>query len=336
MIILMHGTGDDDSKAENWMRWVAEIMERNGRLTLTVPGVNSGEWSEVCANALLCLEQLEGMCFGVLERPRFIPPNAAPAALKQAIKRADGYTPGTELNEAVLGLESKKLPFTYIRSKLGWLAQRQRYESQSWATGIKLRVAAAALCAAIYYRRAPNPQSIRIVGHSRGGATAIALHNLLTLYGIPCNHTLTLDPCHGQKIIGKGEDYYIKVWSGNVYNIPVVKEVGNMNFTNAFGGYTRRPPITVGDGGNATVTNYAPKLPTIKHGHMGKLQSLPEANKEAARARLQSLIQRLVNRQYSSVKAHLQALFNSYVVHNSADYADRKIITDQVVKTLTS
>ena len=25
MIILIHGTGDDDSKDENWIKWVAEL-----------------------------------------------------------------------------------------------------------------------------------------------------------------------------------------------------------------------------------------------------------------------------------------------------------------------
>ena len=242
------------------------------------------------------------------------------------------------------------------------LIANQKGEASRSAHGIKFRAAIAACCALYYYRRISTPQlrPIRIIGHSRGGATAIALHNLLTSYGIPCNHTLTLDPCHGASaamergaaigtivpivgnivgaLIGGAigaesgyKDYYHKVWTGTVHNIPCYKEVGDMAVS-----YTGRPPITVGTDGNAAVTNHAPKLPNIKHGHMGKLRGLSEHQKETARPWLTDQISALVQRRYGSVAEHLRQLLDGRFVVHDGDYADRQVIANAVIQTLTA
>lgn len=341
MIILLHGTGDDDSKAENWMPWVAKIMEKHGEKALTIPGVASEQYRQVGANALAFLTKV-----GNANQGRAANHGHGVAAHIAALNDA-GDGEYRTVSRVAPGQE---------RTVLDGLIRNQQGEVERSAHGIKFRAAVAALCALYYYRRTPNNQlrPIRIIGHSRGGATAVALHNILTYYGIPCTHTLTLDPCHGLGKVNKGamigsivplvgtaigaligaavgeKDYYSQIWEGQIHNIPCKKEVGNLKVT-----YTYRPPITVGAGGHAVVANHDPKLPHIKHGHMGKLVGLAEDEKAAKRRSMTVNQQILVDRAFPTTFAHLTDFFRRFVPQD-ADYADRTVITNAVVMVLTN
>ncbi|MFO0579257.1 MAG: hypothetical protein U1A78_35090 [Polyangia bacterium] len=349
MIILLHGTGDDDSKAENWMPWVAKIMERYGEKVLTIPGVASEQKGLVGRNALEFLQKLGNANQG------------------RRVNRAEAIGHFPDLGKALLAAGGELLAALKVspgkeKETIEQLVANQKGEASRSAHGIKFRAAIACCCALYYYRRMPVAQlrPVRIIGHSRGGATAIALHNLLTSYGIPCHHTLTLDPCHGASaamergaaigsivpivgtlagaLIGGAigaesgyKDYYHRVWTGTVHNIPCYKEVGDMAVS-----YTGRPPITVGTGGNAAVTNHAPKLPHIKHGHMGKIRGLSEKQKDTARQWLTDQISALVQRQHVSVAEHLRQVLDGRFVAHDSDYQDRVVIANAVIQTLTS
>ena len=47
MIILIHGTGDDNTKDENWIKWVGKVAARHGNLVLEIPGVASSEQDSI-------------------------------------------------------------------------------------------------------------------------------------------------------------------------------------------------------------------------------------------------------------------------------------------------
>jgi hypothetical protein len=346
MIILFHGTGDDDSKSENWIPWVAKIMEQYGEKVLTVAGVESGQQGRVATNALDFLKrlgnkaqirevtgtQLQGLC------------NALNKAGGDEMHWAAKVSHGHEEN---------------VIKALGKFHIERGVEDGAFAYGIKYRTAIAAICALAYYRRVPaaHLKPFRIIGHSRGGSTAVAVHNVLTYYGISCDHTLTLDPCHGVKkalvagfaigtvvpivgnvigykigkALGSQKDYYHKIWAGQLYNIPCVKTVGDSVFD-----ITYRPPIEQGTGGNATITNHA-ILKKIKHGHMGKLTSLAGNETAKTRERIAKAIeiQAFVARHYTDANSHLIRFFAKYNNTSGADGQDRLLITNKVIETLT-
>ena len=59
MIILIHGTGDDDTKDENWIKWVGALMESKGEKVLVLPGVSSGQQGELYDRAHAFLSGLK-------------------------------------------------------------------------------------------------------------------------------------------------------------------------------------------------------------------------------------------------------------------------------------
>jgi hypothetical protein len=323
MIILLHGTGDDDSKIENWMASVAKIADKHGDLALTIQGVSSDLQGQVGDDAIAFLDKVTAAQGYSAQAKRGVEISTQFPKLKAAIENAGGQELPPVLKTIPLAGAVAALKMAITTLKNG-----QRNEGKSSAAGIKVRIAIAGLAAVGYYRHSANPLPVRIIGHSRGGATAVGVHNLLTLIGIPCQHTVTLDPCHGQGVFGDGKDYYTKIWTGNLVNIPCVKEVGDTFFS-----YTRRPPIEKGEGASyCSVTNHTPKLPNIKHGHMGKLRSF-ESDKEAGRAALKKIIDPIVAGKYDSLHAHVLDLFKKCVPRDN-DFEDRKIICNTVLDAL--
>lgn len=264
MIILFHGTGDDDSKDENWMKWVTILMRHAGESVLCLPGVGSGQQEAVCAFGQSFLEAL----MGEGNARNVIAPMAIPDGLRDSMNAA--ASDGSELHPII------KQVWPTPMDELASIHAAQRAEGGTNAIGIKTRAAVAAVCARAYKRWAAEPMPIRMIGHSRGGSAAIATHNVLRWMGIADVETLALDPCHGVKK-ATIKEYTSVVYSGKVRNIPAVKEVGTGS-TWAY--YTNRARITVGEGADAgtTVVNNDP-LETIEHGHMGKLTSLPKPGK---------------------------------------------------------
>jgi len=316
MIIFIHGTGDDSSKAENWMPWAAKVMERYGETTLVLPGVASSESNQIARYAQAFFLKIRTM-----NGRNPTPQNQNFPLLRAALNEAGG---------------SEVLPALNVRpgeeeAFITHFAMNQREESDSYATGIKLRMAVGALCAVAYYRRCPNPRPLRIIGHSRGGSVAVGLHNMLTGYGIVSRRTLTLDPCHGVKKPSH-KDYFHKIWDGQLFNIPCVKEVGDVKLIS----YTFRPAIAVGRGGGAVVANH-PKLKVIKHGHMGKMQALPgdEANKRLLRQAIAPAIDRVCGQAFLNAQEHLNEVFTRGTLRGS-DYQDKVFIQAKVIETLTT
>jgi hypothetical protein len=320
MIILVHGTGDDNSKPENWIRWVAEIMDMYGDITLTVPGVESGEQAQLGFQAARFLAKLT-------------PADNQNRATSQGVMRTVYPALISALREAgpELGL-CLNVPPRQEEGRLLQLIEGQREESGITTPGIKIRIAVASLCALAYYRRRAVLRPIRIIGHSRGGSVAVGIHNVLAAYGIKCERTLTLDPCHGAT---KGpfttqKEYFHKVWTGSLVNIPCAKNVSDLPDFATF-----RPAITVGTKGQASVTNHE-RLKKIKHGHMGKLRALSESEKEIMRSALTTAITPIVTQRRANVQLHLNELFLRCTVKATADFHDRVFIQSKVIQTLTT
>lgn len=354
MIILLHGTGDDSSKFENWMRWVDAIMRRHGETVLTVPGVGSkgkvvlaggGEGSEFPDDDEIDVGQ-RSIAAGALEFLSSL--GAAEAAPPRAPSKADrllGHSPASrnridypKLLEALNAAGGDEFPKAARvaagseESLITALGANKKTDGAKVGTGIKYRAAVASICAVAYHRRKRGRRPVRIIGHSRGGSTAVAVHNILTYHGIECS-TLTLDPCHGKaKLFEK--DYYRKVWGGTLVNLPNDKNVGVDRLPDAF---MCRPAITLGKGGQAQITAL-PRTKHIKHGHMGKIRGFKEADKlNGSQAHLGMQIQSWLDEQANgNAQAVLMRFFERFVVEpNSALGMDRRIIAKQVVQVLT-
>jgi hypothetical protein len=305
MIILFHGTGDDDSKVDNWMRWVADIM-RPETPVLTVNGVASklggvegpsfmsrfqsgpaalsvqARNHQEAVNSFfgsMHLHRAKGT--GGLGATRIMPPpTATPRADLAGLTAALAACGTKDFTSTIPSGQEQQVALDTIK--------KMRGETFASAIGIKPRMTYAAACALAYYR-AGGSHPIRIIGHSRGGSTAIGTHNLLTYYGVPCEYTLSLDPCHGMNaevlhlwLSHNQKEYYTKIWGGTVTNIGATKGVGadwagrnylgsEPNRAFALDG-TRRPDITLGAGclDSARVYNLDKRLKEVKHGHMGK------------------------------------------------------------------
>lgn len=334
MIILLHGTGDDDSKPENWMRWVHQIAEDHYQFCLTLPGVHSDQHGELADRALLFMDQL-ALTFPGAGAGRSISRAGAPYPLYSAIHDSSGSElPPCSDQSFVQATASIDAARALIR-ELG--AHARAETSGTSAKGIKLRVALAGICAVTYVRHVKDPFPIRIIGHSRGGATAVGLHNLLTLWNLNLQKTLLLDPCHGQSIVGSAKDYYTKIWKGRLVNIPCVKTVGDTIDV------TRRPPIEAGEGAdNPSITNH-PRLEEIKHGHMGKTSATHttawfKKAKKRQKAEQRAVIERIAAESTSThlatLKDQLEAFFTATL--QAPALADKQFITRHVVETLTS
>lgn len=339
MILLFHGTGDHNGKDENWMKWVAEIMRHHGETVICVAGVASDQQDEIYRELL--------PLYTNLQLPSVNPtPRVANASLHAALESAGG--------ELVRALQVNANGEEQASSDL---ILHKRQEKGPTTSGIKIRVALASLAALAYWRRTPshNRRPIRIIGHSRGGCVAIGVHNVLTYFGIPCDRTLTLDPCHGiNKDLGLRimlslmgaipvmpfipsiqKSYFHKVWGGTLQNIPARKGVGK----DWAGFAVYRPPITVGHGGVANVTNH-PTMQRVKHGHMGKLQRLNgnEAAKNQRRQELREMFQDIVDAPgliAGNAQAHLNKFFNLSTTRDS-DYQEKLFIQSKVIEILTT
>ena len=340
----MHGTGDDDGKDENWMKWVAVISELHGHPVLIVDGAHSSKQTQVTVKAT---EFLDRHLSVVVSPPRTMTRVQGYEALIEALS-------GTIVGHRELGrLNDMFISDTVSKSKAIWhikqLKEGQRREN-TFATrsaiGIKFRIAVAAVCVGAYWRCHPDPKPVRIIGHSRGGAAAVGLHNFLTSFGIPCENTLTLDPCHGLvDFNGKTKDYYTKIWFGQLYNIPCQQNVADMPEWTMM-----RPPITKGEGASSdcVVFNHE-MLREIKHGHMGKLTAIKKPKswnpwthaeeKRAMYAKKITVKEQAANfseRQNLLVhyKGHLLTFFQQNVGVECKDA--RKVIYEQVIQILTT
>lgn len=353
MILLIHGTGDDDRKAENWMPWVAKIMELYGDMVMVIPGVASSQQDDLGAHAMQFMNKLAGARAG---RPT---QQSNDQGLMSVLRET-----GSELNQALNVMNGSEEDF------IANLCQNKRKEGGSFTSGIKIRIAVASLCAVAYYRRklTGSQRPIRIIGHSRGGCVAVGIHNVLTSYGIPCNKTLTLDPCHGvdKAVVGmavgavlatpllalgpaaalaipaaaaagmtrgitRTKEYFHRIWAGRLVNLPCKKGVGK----DWAGFAVYRPPISAC--GTAAVTNL-PLLNRIKHGHMGKIQGLHgnERAKDEARTRLAARMNRMITQRRANARAHLREYFREFVEAGTSDYSDRMEIIGQLIPMLTT
>jgi hypothetical protein len=346
MIILIHGTGDDNSKDENWIKWVAKIAARHGNKVLEIPGVASGEQDLIGTYVSQFMMKLPPAGTTIRQTP--VNPGAATAELHTALRAADGQL--VRALGVASGNEERALEELLSYKLL-------TPEAGMGTTGIKIRVAVVALCALAYYRRCrpADLREIRIIGHSRGGCVAVGVHNLLTYYSVPCEHTLTLDPCHGVNKPRRQKEYFHKIWYGSLTNIPCHKGVGADFATWA----TFRPPITVGDTGVANVSHplgiqnqrgtvVANKLREIKHGHMGKLQKVTKPSwyhfgsykkrkkqiRNDAKMAISMTMTELANAQRPNMAAHLTEMFQLGIRPGTSDYQDRLYIADQVMDVL--
>jgi hypothetical protein len=327
MIILLHGTGDDDEKTENWMRWVGQIAEEGGEHVLVLPGVGSSQAETLAQRAhdfIFRLQCLEG------HRERRGAPSgfAVPQGLTEAIEQAASAR--SELRPLLRGR------FDSADEQIDAVNEVTRGESIKLAIGIKTRAALATICARRYFELAENPTTIRIVGHSRGGAAAIATLNVLRYFGHADVRVVALDPCHGLKKLG-AKPYTHVVYSGTVVNLPAVKEVANYAIP-----YTLRQRITLGDGADASarVVNDEP-LESIEHGFMGKLVAFPKAGfftsraeaqrRDARKKHGQALIQRDATALISQreMRDQVNDLF-ALAQDHKGDLADKRVIFERV------
>lgn len=354
MIILFHGTGDDSSKYENWMRWVDAMMRKHGETVLTVPGVGSkgkvvlaggGEDSDFPDDDEIDVGQNSIGPFALEFLSSLGAAEAAPPRVAPKVDRLTGHSAASRnrrdypallaaLNDAG-GDEFPKAARVAAGSEetlITELAANKKKDGPAVGTGIKYRAAVASICAVAYHRRIRTRRPVRIIGHSRGGSTAVAVHNILTYHGIECS-TLTLDPCHGKaKVFEK--DYYRRVWAGSLVNIPNEK---NVKFDHLPDIFMCRPAITVGKGGSATVSPL-PRTKHIKHGHMGKIRGFKEAEKHnGAQAHLGMQIQAWLDEQSGGdPQALLMRFFERFIVDPYSPLGtDRRIIAKQVVQVLT-
>ena len=311
MFIFIHGTGDDDKKTENWMPWLATILELHGHCVLVLPGVASSDAPELRRKATAFMNSLFGPPAHIVAMNP-----GADLGLVNAIQQAGG-----EITIALAGSVAGQ-----EQNTIDNLCNNQRHEDGKYATGIKLRIAVGALCAFAHFRRRGG--TVKIIGHSRGGAAAVGLHNVLSLYSIPVE-TLTLDPCHGVKKFVQKE-YFHHVWAGTLTNIPCEQEVGDTSFE-----YTFRPPIT--RHGTAAVTNY-PKLRLIKHGHMGKLRSLAgnEIIKQAERWNMVTRLSGLTEGATQPLSVVIQLMFTVGWDSNDNSLSDKKFIAALVYYFITN
>ena len=340
MIILLHGSGDDSSKFENWIRWVDFIMTSHGETVLTVGGVGSKGTDEdeedqgqnsIAPQALDFLEALGGV-FAV---PRNVPKIDRLLGMNSAQRNRYAYP---KLLAALNDAGGKQFPKA-ARVPVGGeedliceLLEEKKKDGKLAGTGIKYRAAVASICAVAYQRRTANPRPIRIIGHSRGGSTAVAIHNILTYHGLDCN-TLTLDPCHGKaKMFEK--DYYRRIWAGKLRNQPNNKNVGKDWLPDSF---MCRPEIKVGEGGSADLFNYARTM-NIKHGHMGKLRGFRDEEKEdGSQAHFGMQIQSWLDASnFADPQANLRSFFQEFITdRNTPVGRDRLIIARHVIEVLT-
>ena len=263
MLIMIHGTGDDSTKKENWIPWVSELYEAEGRPVLVLPGVGSGQQGELIN---IGRDFLLSFLRQHPNKQRDLPNIQRIPALDAALRAAASTR--SEIGPLIDTHLISELDFNKILKEIERKFTARGKEGRTSAIGIKSRASVAALCAIAYYTHVRgDPQIIRLIGHSRGGSAVIATHNLLRFNGIKNVKTLALDPCHGVKKFG-AKDYTHVVYSGTVTSIPVVKEVGFSWAPN----YTLRQPITLGQGADQEAHVYnTPHLKQIKHGHMGKL-----------------------------------------------------------------
>ncbi len=273
MIIFFHGTEDDDTKPENWMSGLSRLLsERFNESVLVIPGVASGQQAEYADRALDFIQATghKATRSGWHMVRTQDQTNPSLDAAMQAMNR-DGFFSSS--SEIALNIP-QGIEWRVLQQKIPAFRDMGS-ETYKSALGIKPRITAAT-CAALNYVRRGGDRPVRIIGHSRGGISAIGTHNLLSKFGV-FPTTLTLDPCHGVSVFGTGvKDYYTKAWYGTVVNIPAKKSVGFDS--NPF---VSREPIVAAANSVAQITSY-PAVEEVKHGHMGKLVQF-EQNKEAQR-----------------------------------------------------
>ena len=325
MLVLLHGSGDDDSKPENWMPHVAAMMQFHGDLALVLPGVGSEAHAEAKDKGIDFCRRLK------VRWERAGRPATKALACTPSGTLHDALSAGVNL-EALRGFRGS-LDFDTAAELIASLDQK---EESSWAmsgNGIKFRATVAGICAILYEGYLPDDENkvpLRIVGHSRGGCAAITAHNLCTYWGLT-PRTLVLDPCHGVVSLRENKLHWHNVWGGNVVNIPVMKNVGDARFD-----VTKRLPVTAHPDGNATVTNHD-KLPDIKHGHMGKLKNFSDAEKTAGRADLQGRIHpflvnvaRQAQKKAETPRNHLQSFYETFATSTP----DRDFIWERLKDTI--
>ncbi len=340
MIILLHGTGDDSSKVENWIRYVAEIMTKHGESVLVVAGCGSDAMDEnevdqgqssIAPQALAFIETLGVAKDDKLSKAdKILGMNSAQRNCFDYPKLLDALNDagGHQFPRAA------RVPAGHEEDLIRQLQEEKKADGPVVGTGIKYRAAVASICAIAYQRRFDNPRPIRIIGHSRGGSNAVAIHNILTYHGLYCS-TLTLDPCHGKaKIIEK--EYYKKIWAGKLVNMPNNKNVGWDHLPDFV---MCRPAITVGEGGSADITSYE-RLMNIKHGHMGKLRGFSSEEKTDG---TKVIFGREIERWLASPEAqiedpqyHLLSFFKKFIDSPTSPVGeDKRAIATQVIELLT-
>ena len=310
MIVLLHGTGDDNTKPEQWMQWTQKLLEIHGEKVLNLPGIGSPEYNTIGDISKAFVSSLTNRRYPGFSIAGF---SAADPKLKAAISKA-----GKEMMEV-----TRVSPFQEEAAMERMCAEdkKRRMGKDGWlAEGIKLRAALGTLCAMAYYHRTPAARPLRIIGHSRGGSAAMALHNLLCAMGFPIQQTLLLDPVHGiRKPVHK--DYYTTVYQGNVTNLPA--KVKKAVFSDQI--------IKLGSP-SANLTNL-PKLKKLKHGHMGKFISFKDEHKKAGRAELVGRLEAYMKRvtPTGSVLDQMNGLFQ---VGNASPNPDQITLFSEIFSTL--
>mgnify|MGYP006270737343 CR=1 FL=1 len=339
MLILFHGSGDDDLKVENFMPALARLLrERYNEVVLVLPGVGSKQRGQVGDRAKACYRFIKQKAMTdhwpeIHETARPKIPSALSAAIQAAMPRfsATAYEiPSTYMAWGTEGMEIEKICKA---------PRSEAYKTSRKAVGVKSRMSLAACCA-IAYKRLGGPDPIRIVGHSRGGSSAVGAHNLIAFHGFK-SYTLTLDPCHGVNktaVFGRTKDYYSKVWSGTLINLPVKKGIKVDTLDWIF----ERPTISMGTGANpeTSVTNY-PRLNNMRHGNMGKFLTMPKTvnNKREWQNGIEARIDAYIRGLPVGVPLH-DALHNFFNQINSSEIlvaaSDRAAIVSQVVDAICS
>ena len=286
MIILCHGTGDCGNstelengtltKTELWIPWAQKIFIRNDVPVLVVPGLYSSSPAAFIAETRRFLADVG----------RHIRPQArATAVVGGDALFAELSNAGT-MKEVSNAIEAFGRHLTLVQISLlavRLLEGRAGYGNGRWggtayfkgsAKGIKVRMAVAGLCAYAYLKwdtRANNSLRCRIVGHSRGGTTAMGIHNLISRMTVDgaapvLDRTLLLDPIHGKVKVSARHLYYTTVWAGTVVDQPVAPAQRKGDFFGINWVFNR---VEVqARGGNIHVQQ---PLQNTKHGHMGKL-----------------------------------------------------------------
>ena len=310
MIVLLHGTGDDNTKPEQWMQWAQKVLEFHGEKVLNLPGIGSPQYDTI---GEISKEFIAGL--GTRRNPGFSLPGfqAADPKLKAAISGA-----GKEMLEV-----TRVNPFqeeAAVAHMASMDKKRRMGPDGKLAEGIKLRAALGALCSMAYYYRTPTPRPLRVIGHSRGASAAMALHNLLCAMGFSVEKTLLLDPVHGiRKPVHK--DYYKTVFQGTVTNLPA--KIKSVTFAD-------QPIVAGGPGANLTIH---PKLQKLKHGHMGKFLAYKEENKKSGRAELKKRLEGYTQRLSRNETAH-KSLHGLFRTANPNPNHDQQILFGEIFSTL--